>query len=110
MRSGARARTKVKRRTKSRKLGLAKGGRGTSPATQVLLHKMGHPMKWDQVEKNWSKYVGDVKKRWKKFTDHELELIDGDRAAFSARLQERYSLSPVVAEEQLQEFLAKINL
>ena len=108
-RSGARARTKVKQRTKSRQRGLVKGIRGTNPATQVLLHKMGHPMKWDQVGLNWGKYLGEVKKKWKKFTDHELEAIKGDRTAFLARLAERYSLSSTVAKEQLNEFLAKLN-
>lgn len=108
-RSGARARTKVKQRSKSRQRGLVKGGRGTNPATQVLLHKMGQPMKWDQIGFNWSKYVGEVKKKWKKFTDHELEAIKGDRDAFVARLAERYSLSPLVAKEQLKEFLIKLN-
>lgn len=108
-RSGARARTKVKQRTKSRQRGLVKGIRGTNPATQVLLQKMGQPMKWDQVGLNWEKYLGEVMKKWKKFTHHELEAIQGDRDAFVARLQERYSLSPVAAKEQLKEFLAKLN-
>jgi uncharacterized protein YjbJ (UPF0337 family) len=100
---------KKKDRRKSRLLGRFKGTRGTTSATQVLLHKMGHPLKWDQVKFNWAEYRVQVKSQWDKLTDHELIKIQGDETEVCQRIQERYSIPRADAKQQMQDFLIALN-
>jgi len=100
---------KTRDKIRHKKMGRTKGHRGTSPATQVLLHKMGHEMKWDQVEKNWEQFKPNVKSRWDKIPDHDLVLIKGDRAQLRKRIQQNYNVSKQDAEAQLNEFLIELN-
>jgi uncharacterized protein YjbJ (UPF0337 family) len=47
-------------------------------------------MNWDQVEGNWKKFKGQVKQRWGKLTDDDLDVIDGKREELVGRLQHLY--------------------
>lgn len=61
-------------------------------------------MNWDQIQGKWTQMKGDVKKKWAKFTDDDLEYIAGSRDQFAGRLQERYGIAKEEAEKQLQEW------
>lgn len=39
---------------------------------------------------NWSKFKGELKKKWGKFTDDDLLQIEGDYDKFRGKAQERY--------------------
>ncbi|EKD42007.1 MAG: hypothetical protein ACD_73C00393G0004 [uncultured bacterium] len=32
-------------------------------------------MNWDQIERNWNQFKANVKKKWAKLTDNELDMI-----------------------------------
>ena len=109
MRLSNSSKEKTRDKNKRRNEGKAKGVRGTGSATQALLHKMGHPMKWDQIEKNWDEYLPRVKGHWDKISDHNLILINGDREELRRHVQQEYSLSRHEADAQLDEFLIQLN-
>jgi uncharacterized protein YjbJ (UPF0337 family) len=44
----------------------------------------------DQFEGNWKQFKGDLKKKWGKFTDDDLLVIEGNYDKFEGKLQERY--------------------
>ena len=44
----------------------------------------------DQFEGNWKEFKGDLKKKWGKFTDDDLLVIEGNYDKFEGKMQERY--------------------
>ena len=44
----------------------------------------------DQFQGKWKQFKGDLKKKWGKFTDDDLLIIEGDYEKFEGKLQERY--------------------
>jgi uncharacterized protein YjbJ (UPF0337 family) len=62
-------------------------------------------MNWDQVEGKWKQYKGQVKEKWGKLTDDDLDIIDGRRQQLVGRIQERYGIAKDVAEQQADEFV-----
>jgi len=39
-------------------------------------------MNWDQIEGQWKNLKGQVRKRWAKLTDDDVELIGGKKTSF----------------------------
>lgn len=66
-------------------------------------------MNWDQVEGKWSQYKGQVKEKWGKLTNDDLEVIDGRRQQLVGRIQERYGIAKEVAEQQADEFVKTLK-
>ena len=100
---------KTRDKIRHKNMGRVKGKRGTSSAMQVLLQKMGQPMKWDQVSQNWDEFKPQVKKQWSKITDHELVLCAGDHDELRRHISQSYNISREEAEGQMKEFLISIN-
>jgi len=44
----------------------------------------------DQFQGEWKQFKGDLKKKWGKFTDDDLLVIEGHYDKFEGKLQERY--------------------
>jgi uncharacterized protein YjbJ (UPF0337 family) len=44
----------------------------------------------DVFRGQWKQLKGDIKMRWNKLTDDDLEAVDGAREKLEGRLQERY--------------------
>ncbi len=64
-------------------------------------------MNWDKIEGNWKQLKGEVKEKWGKFTDDDLDVINGKREKFIGKLQERYGIAKDEAEAQLKKFQEK---
>ena len=47
-------------------------------------------MNADVMKGQWKQLKGEVKMRWNKLTDDDLDVIDGAREKLEGRLQERY--------------------
>ena len=47
-------------------------------------------MNSDVFKGQWKQLKGDIKMRWNKLTDDDLEAIDGAMEKLEGRLQERY--------------------
>lgn len=64
-------------------------------------------MNWDQVKGKWKQFTGDIKKRWGKLTDDDLDRVEGNREKLEGRIQERYGVAKEDAEKQVDEWLKK---
>jgi len=47
-------------------------------------------MNADQLKGKWMQFKGDLKQKWGKFTDNDLEQIGGNYDRFVGKVQERY--------------------
>lgn len=61
-------------------------------------------MNWDQIEGNWKQFTGQIKQKWAKLTDDDLNLIDGKRIELLGKIQERHGITKELAEKQLDSF------
>ena len=66
-------------------------------------------MNWDQIEGNWKQITGDLKARWGKLTDDDLDVIAGKRDQMVGRMQERYGIAKDEAEKQLSDWETRSN-
>lgn len=61
-------------------------------------------MNWDRIEGDWKQFKGDIKVRWGKLTDDQLDVIAGKRDILAGKVQEVYGVSKEEAEKQLTEW------
>jgi uncharacterized protein YjbJ (UPF0337 family) len=47
-------------------------------------------MNADQLKGKWMQFKGDLKQKWGKFTDNDLQQIGGNYDRFVGKVQERY--------------------
>jgi len=47
-------------------------------------------MNADQLKGKWMQFKGELKQKWGKFTDNDLEQIAGNYDRFIGKVQERY--------------------
>lgn len=57
-------------------------------------------MNWNQVEGKWNELKGEVKEKWGKLTDDDLDVIAGKRDKLVGKLQQRYGITKEEAEKQ----------
>jgi uncharacterized protein YjbJ (UPF0337 family) len=50
----------------------------------------GEPMNADQLKGKWMQFKGELKQQWGKFTDDDLQQIEGNYDKFVGKVQERY--------------------
>jgi uncharacterized protein YjbJ (UPF0337 family) len=56
------------------------------------------------LKTNWQKIKSDVRKKWTKLTELDLESIKGDMEKLNERLQARYSYTRKSAEKRIEDF------
>ncbi len=61
-------------------------------------------MNWDQISGKWLQIKGNVRQRWGKLTDDDLEVIAGSKDKFVGRLQERYGIAKEQAEREIDDW------
>ncbi len=61
-------------------------------------------MNKDIIQGQWEEIKGDVKKKWGKLTDNDLEQIDGDRTKLAGKIQKAYGIQSDEVEKQLKDF------
>jgi uncharacterized protein YjbJ (UPF0337 family) len=61
-------------------------------------------MNWDQIEGKWKQMKGDIRSRWGKLTDDDLQLIGGQKEKLVGRIQEHYGLEKDEAQRQVDEW------
>ena len=61
-------------------------------------------MNWDRIEGDWKQFKGNIKVRWGKLTDDQLDVIAGKREVLAGKIQETYGISKDEAEKQLTEW------
>ncbi len=66
-------------------------------------------MNWDQIEGNWKQFTGQIKQKWAKLTDDDLQLINGKRIELLGKIQERHGITKQQAETQLDSFTSALQ-
>ena len=66
-------------------------------------------MNWDQVEGNWKQFKGQIKQKWAKLTDDDLQLINCKRIELLGKIQERHGITKEQAETQLDSFTSSLK-
>lgn len=66
-------------------------------------------MNWDQIEGKWKTIKGDIRIKWAKLTDDDLETIAGKKDRLLGKLQQHYGHSKEKVESDVDEWLSKFN-
>jgi uncharacterized protein YjbJ (UPF0337 family) len=61
-------------------------------------------MNADQIKGQWKQVKGEIRKKWGKFTDDEIEMMAGERDKLVGKLQEKYGYTREEAEKQVNDF------
>jgi uncharacterized protein YjbJ (UPF0337 family) len=65
-------------------------------------------MNWQTIERRYKEYKGQLRSKWGKLTDNELELARGRRNVLVGKLQQRYGIPQRAAERQLDEWVQSL--
>ena len=63
-------------------------------------------MNEDVLKGKWRQIKGEVKSRWGKLTDDDLDRAEGDAEKLIGRVQERYGYQREEAKREVDEFLS----
>ena len=61
-------------------------------------------MNADVMKGKWHQLKGDVKQRWGKLTNDDLDRVEGDSERLVGRIQERYGYARDQAKREVDEF------
>lgn len=66
-------------------------------------------MAWDRIEGNWKQFRGQVREKWGKLTDDDLDVIAGHRDKLAGRIQEAYGLGKADADREIDEWERSVS-
>ncbi len=66
-------------------------------------------MNWDRVEGQWKQMKGQVKTKWGKLTDDDLDVIAGQKDQLVGKIQEKYGIEKDAAQRQVDEWNATLK-
>ena len=61
-------------------------------------------MNKDQASGNWKQFKGNVKEKWGKLTDDDMQVIEGKRDQLVGKIQERYGYAKEDAEREVTDW------
>ena len=59
---------------------------------------------WDRVAGKWHQWKGDIRTKWGRLTDDDLEEIAGHREKLAGKIQERYGVAKDDVNRQIDEW------
>jgi uncharacterized protein YjbJ (UPF0337 family) len=65
-------------------------------------------MNWDTLSGKWRELGGQVRSKWGKLTDDDLQVIGGKKDELVGRLQQHYGYQKDRAEREVDDFLKTI--
>jgi uncharacterized protein YjbJ (UPF0337 family) len=66
-------------------------------------------MNWTTIEGEWKQIKGQLKSKWAKLTDDDVQSLSAKRDALVGKIQERYGVMKDDAERQVDEWIAKLD-
>jgi uncharacterized protein YjbJ (UPF0337 family) len=66
-------------------------------------------MNWDQIEGKWKQFAGSFREEFGKFTDNDIDELNGRRDHIVGKLQERYGHTKEEAERRLHNWSASLD-
>ncbi len=64
-------------------------------------------MNREQLKGKWNQLKGNIKKRWGRLTDDDIDRIEGERDRLVGKVQEKYGKSKEEAEREVDDFTTK---
>jgi uncharacterized protein YjbJ (UPF0337 family) len=61
-------------------------------------------MDWEQIRTEWQQHRGELRQRWDRLSDRELDEISGDRKRLAERLRQTYGISVGDAEREISDW------
>jgi uncharacterized protein YjbJ (UPF0337 family) len=61
-------------------------------------------MNWDIIAGDWKQFKGQVKEKWGKLSNDQLDMIGGRRDQLAGMVQETYGITKDQAERQIKAF------
>lgn len=61
----------------------------------------------DKFEGQWNRMKGSVREHWGRFTDDDVQEVQGKRERMLGKIQQKYGESKEWADEKLREFERK---
>jgi uncharacterized protein YjbJ (UPF0337 family) len=61
-------------------------------------------MNWDIIAGDWKQFKGQVKEKWGKLSNDQLDMIAGRRDQLAGMVQETYGITKDQAERQIKAF------
>ena len=58
---------------------------------------------------NWKEHRTRLKQQWHSLTDHDLNVIAGDRGVLETILQEKYGFTDLTAHAEVERYLQDIH-
>lgn len=65
-------------------------------------------MNWDQVAGKWKQMKGDLRTRWGKLSDDDVQSVGGQKDKLVGLIQERYGIEKEEAQRQVDEWHEKM--
>jgi uncharacterized protein YjbJ (UPF0337 family) len=62
-------------------------------------------MNSDQLEGKWKQVKGEVREKWGRLTDDDIQIVAGKRDQLIGRVQQRYSIARETAAQEVDTFL-----
>jgi uncharacterized protein YjbJ (UPF0337 family) len=62
-------------------------------------------MDWDQIERNWARAKGTIKRKWVKLTDNDLKSIEGRRERLEDIIHKRYGFAAEHVRKEVDDWL-----
>jgi uncharacterized protein YjbJ (UPF0337 family) len=63
-------------------------------------------MNEDILKGKWRQFKGEVKSRWGKLTDDDVDRVEGDAEKLIGRVQERYGYQRDEAQREVDDFFS----
>ena len=64
----------------------------------------------DIFKGKWKQLKGRVQEKWGELTDDEMDQIEGKKEVLAGKLQEKYGMTRKEADEEINQFLEKIEV
>jgi uncharacterized protein YjbJ (UPF0337 family) len=66
-------------------------------------------MNSDQLEGRWKQVKGEVREKWGKLTDNDIQIVGGRRDQLIGRVQERYGMAKEEATKEVDTFVKQLT-
>ena len=66
-------------------------------------------MNSDQLEGKWKQVKGEVREKWGKLTDDDMQIIGGRQDQLIGRVQQRYGIAREAATKEVDAFLKQLS-
>ncbi|MFA5514928.1 MAG: CsbD family protein [Desulfuromonadales bacterium] len=64
-------------------------------------------MNKEELKGKWNQLKGSIKSRWGKFSDDDIQRIEGEKDKLVGKVQEKYGRSREEAEKEVDDFTTR---